>query len=438
SAAGLLRELRGGDDDVFGTLAFAKQRDARAKAGHVDALVIHGRRDVDVDAAMRSLGRVIERLLDGGEVVRTGGAAAALGIDFYMDVLCEGGCAGEQDQRKELAHEKRVRASWAAGNGVAVTQARGQCCDLSTSAASARASVEMTESRRETETGRALWHGLRCYTESWLGGLCWKSMGESIHGEYERRRAAFAGEFDRMSARSSSLTLMLLGAVVVFVYLVWQGFSHVEQAWWALAPLVVAVGLVPALLRVRAASQRAMRLLYVYERGLGRVDGSKPQSGHTGEAFHEDGHLYERDLNILGADSIFGMLATTRTAVGQRALARLLLHGPDAGAVRARQAAVRELAPMLDLRERVALLGRSAFEELPAESFDRWLDTPRGGLAVWMRWVLIALTLAWMALVVAALLHRADYDTLPRNVGALLAVQGAFALWQRPRVMAEI
>src|SRR6185312_11539106 len=290
----------------------------------------------------------------------------------------------------------------------------------------------------ETETERALWHGLRCYTESWLGGLCWKSMGESIHGEYERRRAAFAGEFDRMSARSSSLTLMLLGAVVVFVYLVWQGFSHVEQAWWALAPLVVAVGLVPALLRVRAASQRAMRLLYVYERGLGRVDGSKPQSGHTGEAFHEDGHLYERDLNILGADSIFGMLATTRTAVGQRALARLLLHGPDAGAVRARQAAVRELAPMLDLRERVALLGRSAFEELPAESFDRWLDTPRGGLAVWMRWVLIALTLAWMALVVAALLHRADYDTLPRNVGALLAVQGAFALWLRPRVMAEI
>ncbi len=286
---------------------------------------------------------------------------------------------------------------------------------------------------------------------SCLGGLCWKNMGESIHGEYERRRAAFAAEFDRMSARSSSLTLMLLGAAGVFVYLAWQGFYHLDHAWWAVVPLVVAVGLVPAQLRARAASQRAMRLLDVYERGLGRADGSKPQSGHTGEAFHEDGHLYERDLNILGADSIFGMLATTRTAVGQRALAGLLLH-PEVVAggnvraeartlqseVRARQAAVKELAPMLDLRERVALLGRSAFEELPAESFDRWLDTPRGGLAVWMRWVFLGLTLAWMALVAAVLLHRADFETLPRNVGALLALQGAFALWLRPRVMAEI
>jgi len=263
-------------------------------------------------------------------------------------------------------------------------------------------------------------------------------MGESIHGEYERRRAAFAGEFDRMSARSSSLTLLLLGAVGVLVYLVWQAFQPGGHAWWAAVPLAVAVGLAPAQLRVRKASQRAMRLLDVYERGIARVDGSKPQSGHTGEAFHEDGHLYERDLNILGPDSIFGMLATTRTAVGQRALAQLLLHGADVETVRARQAAVRELAPVLDLRERVALLGRSAFEELPAESFDHWLDTPRGGLAVWMRWVLIALTLGWMALVVAALLHRADYDTLPRNVGALLALQGAFALWLRPRVMAEM
>lgn len=263
-------------------------------------------------------------------------------------------------------------------------------------------------------------------------------MGESILGEYERRRSAFAGQFDRMSARSSTLTMMLLGSIGVFVYLVWQGFQQAGHAWWAAVPFVVAVGLVPVQLRARAASQRAMRLLDVYERGVARVDGSKPQTGHTGEAFHAEGHLYERDLNVLGPDSIFGMLATTRTAVGQRALAGLLLHGADAETVRSRQEAVQELAPMLDLRERVALLGRSAFEELPAETFDRWLDTPRRGLAVWMRWVLIALTLGWVLLVVLVLLHRMDYDTLPRNVGALLALQGAFALWLRPRVMAEL
>jgi hypothetical protein len=106
--------------------------------------------------------------------------------------------------------------------------------------------------------------------------------------------------------------------------------------------------------------------------------------------------------------------------------------------VLARQGAVRELAPMLDLRERVALLGRSAFAELPAESFDRWLNRPLSGLAMWMRWLLVALTLAWMALLAAGLMHRVDMATLPRNLAALLALQGAFALWLRPRVTAEL
>lgn len=263
-------------------------------------------------------------------------------------------------------------------------------------------------------------------------------MGESIQAEYERRRAGFAGEFARMSARGSTLTQILLVALGALVYTAYQGIHRGDRAWWVLLPVGVIVAVVPGLLRARRGAHRAVRLLNVYEHGAARMDGTQTQSGHTGEAFREAGHLYEHALDILGADSIFGMLATTRTAVGERALARLLLHGADAEMVRARQAAVRELAPMLDLRERVALLGRSAFDELPAESFESWLDKPDAGLAVWMRWVFIVLTLTWLGLAGAALLHRADVVTLPRNLAALLALEGAFALWLRPRVMAEL
>jgi hypothetical protein len=116
----------------------------------------------------------------------------------------------------------------------------------------------------------------------------------------------------------------------------------------------------------------------------------------------------------------------------------LLLHGGEAETVRARHAAVRELAPMLDLRERVALLGRSAFEEVPAESFERWLDQPGGGLVLWMRWLLMALTLAWAGLIAAGLTHWLPWSALKLNLEAVLAVEGAFALWLRPRVMAEL
>jgi hypothetical protein len=263
-------------------------------------------------------------------------------------------------------------------------------------------------------------------------------MAESIQGEYERRRAAFEGEFHRTTERSSTMTMWLLAALAGLAYALYEVIHNGQHAWWVLTPLVALAIIVPQMLRARSASQRAMRLLDVYERGLARVDGSMPQSGHTGEAFHEEGHVYERDLNILGPDSIFGLLATTRTAVGERALAGLLLHGADTEVVRKRQAAVRELAPMLDLREHVAMLGRSAFDELPAESFDRWLDHVDDGFSLWMRFFLIALTLVWMGWLVAALMHFVEVGTMLRNLEAVLAAEGAFALWLRPKVMAEM
>ena len=263
-------------------------------------------------------------------------------------------------------------------------------------------------------------------------------MSEDVGAEYARRLAAFGDEFDRSRTRSGTLMMTALIALVTLIFSAYQGIHRSDREWVALVPLGVALGVLPGMLRARRKAERASRLLSLYERGLGRLDGSGVQSGHTGEAFREAGHLYERDLDVLGADSIFGMLATTRTAVGQRALARLLLGGADASDVRARQEAVRELAPMLELRESVALLGRSAFEQLPAESFDQWLSWPDDGLAGWMRWVLVATSVAAFGLVAWGFSRGLYLSELIRNALALLAAQGAFALWLRPRVMEEL
>ena len=263
-------------------------------------------------------------------------------------------------------------------------------------------------------------------------------MSEDVGAEYARRLAAFGDEFDRSRTRSGTLMMTALIALVVFAYAAYQGIHRSDREWVALVPLGVALGVLPGLLRARRQAHRASRLLSLYERGLGRLDGSGVQSGHRGEAFREAGHLYERDLDVLGADSIFGMLATTRTAVGQRALARLLLHGAATETVRLRQEAVRELAPLLELRESVALLGRSAFEQLPAESFDQWLSRPDDGLAGWMRWVLVAASVAAFGLVGWGFARGLELSELIRNALAVLAAQGAFALWLRPRVMEEL
>ena len=82
---------------------------------------------------------------------------------------------------------------------------------------------------------------------------------------------------------------------------------------------------------------------------------------------------------MVGKASLFGKLATTRTAIGQRALAGLLLEPTLLESARLRQLAVQELTPALDLREQIALLGASKFEEIPAETYEQWLEVKTEG-----------------------------------------------------------
>ena len=53
--------------------------------------------------------------------------------------------------------------------------------------------------------------------------------------------------------------------------------------------------------------------------------GVRTQSGGTGAGLEMEGHLYERDLNLLGEESVFGLLDTVRTGIGQRGVAEYLL-----------------------------------------------------------------------------------------------------------------
>jgi hypothetical protein len=151
-----------------------------------------------------------------------------------------------------------------------------------------------------------------------------------------------------------------------------------------------------------------------------------------------DGRDRHWGLDVLGKDSLFDQLATTRTKVGQRGLAKLLLRPVSSDEARQRQRAVAELSQLLDLRERVALLGRFTFEDVPADSFDVWLDAERSEFAGWVHWTLLVLTAAWICLGVVGLLAHMDRQMLLTEIGALLAVQGAICYTLQPRVRDEL
>jgi hypothetical protein len=220
--------------------------------------------------------------------------------------------------------------------------------------------------------------------------------------------------------------------------LVSETLEHRAVWEWFAASGVAALALLFGMLRAWAKRDAAWRRVALYVTAQARMSGEHPNSGKTGEDFAREGHLFQQDLNVLGVDSIFDRLATTRTTLGQRGLACLLLDPATTALARERQDAVRELAEATDLRERVALLGRSKFEDVPAESLEEWLDGERHAYPRWLQGALLAVTLAWMAMGVGGLAVHFDSHLLLRNLEVLVALQALLCLRVRRAVNREL
>ena len=139
--------------------------------------------------------------------------------------------------------------------------------------------------------------------------------------------------------------------------------------WWLLIPASAFLGLAIALTSIERSLDAARRGVSYYERALARVENRWVGGGHQGERFRDPKHLYADDLDVFGRGSLFELLSTSRTAAGERFLAGWLLAAGDHADVVARQAAVEELRPRVDLREDIALMG----EEIRAAADDRFL-----------------------------------------------------------------
>jgi hypothetical protein len=263
-------------------------------------------------------------------------------------------------------------------------------------------------------------------------------MVQAIQGEYERREAGSTGEYARLKARSVWVRLAMAFAAVMAVRSAWMLWGGRKVGRELAVEVVVALAAGVFSLWLLEGERRAWRVAIFYREGLARLRGERFLPERVGEDFVEAGHLYERDLNILGKDSLFSLLATTRTSIGQKGLAELLLRPAGAEEVWRRQAAVRELAGMLDLRERVALLGNYLFKDVPLGRFEQWLDERVEPYPAWVRGMLTACTLGWVGLLVFG--HWLPVDGLVlRLVGLMLVVvQGLVCRRLRTRVREDL
>ena len=148
------------------------------------------------------------------------------------------------------------------------------------------------------------------------------------------------------------------------------------SVWWLLAPVVVFVWLVRHHARVLRARELASRGIAFYERGLARLDDRWAGTGESGERFRDDGHVYANDLDLFGRGSLFELLSLARTRTGKAMLAGWLTAPADPAEVEARQAAVQELAPALDLREQLALSGADVRVSVHTDRLLDWAESP--------------------------------------------------------------
>ena len=200
----------------------------------------------------------------------------------------------------------------------------------------------------------------------------------SPHDEYVRRLADRRAAVDRYARRDRWLSharFATIGIAAVVAWLVW--WAGTAPAGWLAGPGAVFAGLVfvhGATVRTR---QRYERAAAFYEDGLARLEHRWAGHGEAGHRFLDDTHLYATDLDIFGRGSIFELLNTTRTQTGEEMLAAWLRAPATPEDVRARQEAVAELRPRLDLREDLAILGSDVRRCLHPQVLAAWGTAPR-------------------------------------------------------------
>jgi hypothetical protein len=179
------------------------------------------------------------------------------------------------------------------------------------------------------------------------------------------------------------LSLALVAAVIG-----WESFGrHRLTPWWMVAPLILFVFIAAYHSRILRARDLAKRAIAFYHNGLARIEDRWAGTGQTGERFNDPHHVYAADLDLFGNASLFELLSTARTRMGEETLAKWLLTPSAVDQIKKRHSAVRELSDQLDLREDLAILGEDASVGVFPEALLRWAEAPNKMKPRWIPWL---------------------------------------------------
>ena len=205
--------------------------------------------------------------------------------------------------------------------------------------------------------------------------------------EYEQRlqeRESRVVQHEKLHIRLGNFRLVL---VVIAIAIGWGSFhKHAVSPAWLLAPAVLFVAVTAYHSKVLRARDLAQRAVSFYRNGLVRLADHWPGTGQSGERFDNPHHVYASDLDLFGRGSLFELLSTGRTRMGEETLAQWLVSPSALEQIRERHTAVSELRPQLDLAEELAVLGEDARVGVHPEALTGWAEAPNRMAPEWLRW----------------------------------------------------
>ena len=251
---------------------------------------------------------------------------------------------------------------------------------------------------------------------------------------YARRsgelRVSVEGSAARYSRYSQILTLLgLLGCVSLYEFVI----AKQLPLWPAILVIPVAAWVVQRRHQCHLKSVELQNLLEYYEKGSARLT-RKWDSLDGGDRFKELDHFYAEDLNLFGEGSLYQLLCSARTHVGQQTLAGWMKSPAERDEIRGRQEAIAELRPRRDLPESIAAAGAMKAGDFRAEFFKMWVTEPCTEFSVLARPTALVLALAAIAAPFLFWFRLVDGRGFWSVFSALLAVDAAFALALRSRV----
>jgi hypothetical protein len=262
-----------------------------------------------------------------------------------------------------------------------------------------------------------------------------RSNASAPQDVYRQRLATRSRVLAELDTRRHRLGLLRLLIFAVAAAIGWFAVQSKLPAWPIAIPIATFVALVWWQSRMERGMECARRAIAFYERGLARIEHRWQGGGETGERFIDPHHPYSVDLDIFGRGSVFELLSTARTRGGEARLATWLRGGDDAADLAARHEAIRELQPLLDLREQLAVLGSDYRVGVNPEHLSAWAVAPVNVFAPTRRWTAFVLSVLMAGALFWWFATSFIGIEATRVVVSIGAVVGALALSVRNRVL---